>query len=194
MGISTYTLLRLCLYLWAFICIVAAVETVIRIYEYIKHLRRRRAVDRRVISQAKGAGVWDKQPIVLGGRALELKAKQDYKIKRKLGETDAQLRRRYMAAADEAATRPPKRRRIKLPHMSFEGKFSLFPPKIPKLVIRWYKEVNLKDLKELKIQITEEEAEKIAKELSGSLVLPKVYLEEALKEKIQPQQEERKNE
>lgn len=134
MGISTYTLLRLSIYLWTFICIVGAVEAALSIYARIKHLRHRRAVDRRVISQAKGAGVWDKQPIVLGGRALELKAKQDFKIRRQPGETDAQLRRRYMAAA----TKPPKRRRVKLPHMSFEGKFSLFPPKIPKLVIRWY--------------------------------------------------------
>lgn len=133
---STFTLLRLYLYLLTFITIVGAVEAAVRIYAIIKHLRHRRAVDRRVISQAKGAGVWDKQPIVLGGRALELKAKQDFKIRRQLGETDAQLRRRYM----EAAAKPPKRRRVKLPHMSFEGKFSLFPPKIPKLAIKWYKE------------------------------------------------------
>lgn len=173
-----------------FITVFITILIVLYIIESIKHLHHRRKVDRRVISQAKGAGVWDKQPIVLGGRALELKAKQDYKIKRQPGETDAQLRRRYM----EAAAKPQKRRRIKLPHMSFEGKFSLFPPKIPKLRIKWYKEGILENLKELKIQISEEEAEKIAKELSGSLVLPKAVLEEALKEKIQPQQEECKNE
>ena len=56
---------------------------------------RRRKRDRRIIRQAKAVGVWDK-PQALGGRALELKAWQDFKIKRKPGETDACLRRRCM--------------------------------------------------------------------------------------------------
>lgn len=60
---------------------------------------RKRKRDRRVIRQAKEAGVWGK-PDVLGGRALELRAWQDYKIKRKPGETDACLRIRCMNAAD----------------------------------------------------------------------------------------------
>ena len=65
--------------------------------ERIKKRKRRRAVDRRIVAQAKAAGAWDKKPIGLGGRALELKAWEDYKIKREPGESDAELRRRYKA-------------------------------------------------------------------------------------------------
>ena len=61
----------------------------------LKRWYRRRKVDARIIRQAKAAGVWDKQPIVLGGRALELKAWKDFKIKREPGETDIDLRVRY---------------------------------------------------------------------------------------------------
>lgn len=67
----------------------------------LKHWHRRRKVDRRIIRQAKAIGAWDKRPTTLGGRALELKAWEDFKIKRKPEETDAQLRRRCMAAADK---------------------------------------------------------------------------------------------
>lgn len=53
-------------------------------------------------------GAWDKRPMPLGGRALELKAWEDFNIKRKQGETDTELRRRCMAAADtELANTPP---------------------------------------------------------------------------------------
>lgn len=69
-----------------------------QLYSLILRWLRRRAVDRRIIRQAKAAGVWDKTPIVLGGRALELKAWKDYKIKRKPGETDYDLRISYMIA------------------------------------------------------------------------------------------------
>lgn len=78
-----------------------AVMMGIDIIEKIARWRRRRKIDARIIRQAKGAGVWDKKPIVLGGRALELKAWQDFKIKREPGEPDAHLRRRYMAKHDE---------------------------------------------------------------------------------------------
>lgn len=68
----------------------------------------RRAVDRRVIAQAKAAGVWDK-PQRLGGRALELKAWKLYRIKREPGEPDFYLRRRCMVKADnEQQTRRDK--------------------------------------------------------------------------------------
>lgn len=66
----------------------------------VKRQRMRRKYDRMIIQQAKALGVWDKLPIVLGGRALELKASEDYKINRLPGETDEQLRRRYMASVD----------------------------------------------------------------------------------------------
>lgn len=60
----------------------------------VKKWRHRRAVDRRIIAQAKAAGVWEK-PTLLGGRALEIRVKQLSGIKRKPGETDAELRRRH---------------------------------------------------------------------------------------------------
>lgn len=68
--------------------------------------RRKRKRDRRIIKQATAAGVWSK-PEVLGGRALELKAWQDYKIKRKPGETDACLRLRCMNAAENEYAAAP---------------------------------------------------------------------------------------
>lgn len=75
---------------------------------YIKRQIRRKKTDRRIIKQAKALGAWDKRPTPLGGRALELKAWEDFKIKRQQGETDAELRRRCMAAADmELANTPP---------------------------------------------------------------------------------------
>lgn len=61
----------------------------------LKRWIRRRRADRRVIRQAKALGVWDKQPTVLGGRALELRAWKDFRIKREPGETDKDLRVRY---------------------------------------------------------------------------------------------------
>lgn len=67
---------------------------------------RKRKRDRRIIRQTKATGVWDK-PEVLGGRALELKAWQDFKIKRKPGETDACLRIRCMNAADNEYANTP---------------------------------------------------------------------------------------
>lgn len=74
----------------------------------LKHWHRRRKNDRRIIAQSKAIGVWDKKPIVLGGRALELKAWVDFKIKREPGEPDAHLRRRYMAAADNELANTPR--------------------------------------------------------------------------------------
>lgn len=61
---------------------------------------RRRKVDRRIIAQAKATGAWDKLPIVLGGRALELKAWKDFKIEREPDESDNFLRYRYMEEID----------------------------------------------------------------------------------------------
>lgn len=85
---------------------VVSTITVVLVYsvligiEKIKSWRRRRLVDRRIVEQAKALGVWDKTPIVLGGRALEIKAWERFKIKREPGEPDAHLRRRLMNAAD----------------------------------------------------------------------------------------------
>lgn len=59
---------------------------------------RHMVVDHRIIRQAQAAGVWDKTPTVLGGRALDLKAWEAYKIERRFGETDTSLRIRCWAA------------------------------------------------------------------------------------------------
>ena len=59
--------------------------------ELIARWCRRRKVDRRVIRQAKAAGVWN-NPKALGGRALELYARKKHRLKRKLGESDKGLR------------------------------------------------------------------------------------------------------
>lgn len=81
-------------------CAITALLVLI-IYGLVKLKRwiRRRKVDRRVIRQAKAIGVWDK-PQCLGGRALELAARKYFKIKRKPGETDKELRYRCLEAAD----------------------------------------------------------------------------------------------
>ena len=68
-------------------------------YKIRQHLR---AVDERVKRQAIAAGVWNKEPIVLGGRALELKANERFNMEREPGETDAELRRRYNERVEEA--------------------------------------------------------------------------------------------
>ena len=69
----------------------------------LKSWHRRRKVDRRIVKQAKAAGVWD-NPKALGGRALELHAWKWWGIKRQPGETDKELRLQCMAAAEEAKT------------------------------------------------------------------------------------------
>lgn len=70
----------------------------------ISRWRRRRKVDRRIIAQAKAAGVWDTRPLILGGRALDLKVWEDFKIKRIPGESDSSLRYRYLTKADGQLT------------------------------------------------------------------------------------------
>lgn len=67
----------------------------LRIARRNEQWQHRREVDARIIAQAKEWGLWDK-PRLLGGRALELKAWEAYKIKRAPGETDAHLRSRYV--------------------------------------------------------------------------------------------------
>ena len=65
----------------------------------VKNSMRERKVDKRVRAHAKAIGVWDK-PQTLGGRALELSAWENFKIRRRNGESDADLRRRCMMRAD----------------------------------------------------------------------------------------------
>ena len=82
------------------ICVGAIIAiTLVDALFLIKRQIRKQKTNRRIISQAKAAGVWEK-PQCLGGKALELKAWQDFKIKRKPGETDACLRIRCMNKAE----------------------------------------------------------------------------------------------
>ena len=67
----------------------------------IKKKYRRRKTDRRIIRQAKAAGVWDRYPTPLGGRALELIARK-HGLSRREGETDAQLRSRITEVVENA--------------------------------------------------------------------------------------------
>lgn len=60
----------------------------------IKRKHRARKRDRRIIAQAKASGAWYEFPTPLGGRALELYAWHEFKIKRRPEETDAELRKR----------------------------------------------------------------------------------------------------
>ena len=71
------------------------VAAIVIAFAKLKRWSRQRKTDKRIIAQAKAAGVWNRTPIVLGGRALELKAWKEHKIKRRHGEPDAILRYRY---------------------------------------------------------------------------------------------------
>ena len=93
---------------WLTLALFAAAGSVLVTAARLKRWHRRRKVDRRIIRQAKAAGVWNKRPTPLGGRALELKAWEDFKIRRLPGETDAELRRRCMAKADNQLANAPK--------------------------------------------------------------------------------------
>lgn len=93
---------------WIMFLLVPALVALVRQAAKLKRWYRRRKVDRRIIRQAKAIGAWDKRPTPLGGRALELKAWEDFKIRRLPGETDAELRRRCMAKADNQLANAPK--------------------------------------------------------------------------------------
>lgn len=92
-----YILLTLSFVLLVWVSIIEIVRVWV---DHFKKWRHRRAVDRRVIAQAKAIGVWDKYPIVLGGRALELKAWELCRIRREPGESDAKLRLRCARKID----------------------------------------------------------------------------------------------
>lgn len=79
--------------------IICGVAALIILLARIKRRHRRRAMDRRIIRQAKATGAWT--PQAAGGRALELLA-GEYGIEREEGEADRQLRDRIMAAAKNA--------------------------------------------------------------------------------------------
>lgn len=90
------TLLYIILILALFAAMSALAREALLWYDRYKIRKHIQAVDARVKRQAIAAGVWDKMPIVLGGRALDLKAKENFGMEREPGETDAELRRRYM--------------------------------------------------------------------------------------------------
>ena len=95
------TVYKITLFISFFLAAYGFILAVSDIIARIERWYHRRKADARIIEQAKAVGVWDKKPLVLGGRALELKAWQDYKIKRKPGESDAHLRFRYALETTE---------------------------------------------------------------------------------------------
>ncbi len=87
-----------CLLLSIFlVSLVTIIEAVCIVVRYIRRRRRQRAIERRIIANAKAGDVWDK-PHLLGGRALELYARDMCGIRREAGETDRNLRARCAAA------------------------------------------------------------------------------------------------
>lgn len=89
---------------WLLMVLTCMIILLARLYGRMQRWRRRRKVERRIIAQAKAVGAWEK-PMNLGGRALELKAWQDFKIKRFENERDAQLRHRCMREGERASGR-----------------------------------------------------------------------------------------
>ena len=86
-------------YIIVFAAFMFLVVTIAWMAFFIKRWHRRRKADRRIIREAKAMGIWDR-PHVLGGRALELKAWEDFKIRRLPNESDVLLRYRYKKAAE----------------------------------------------------------------------------------------------
>lgn len=86
-------------------CLICGVAALVILIAHIKRRHRRKAIDRRIIRQAKAIGAWT--PQAAGGRTLELLA-EEYGIKREEGETDRQLRGRIMAAAGKAGRQEDK--------------------------------------------------------------------------------------
>lgn len=68
--------------------------------EVIPEWHRKLKVNRRIVRQAKAAGVWGNLD-TLGGQALTLYAWKHWAIDREEGETDAQLRRRIYCKIKE---------------------------------------------------------------------------------------------
>ena len=68
--------------------------------EVIPEWHRKLKVNRRIIRQAKAAGVWGNLD-TLGGQALTLYAWKHWAIDREEGETDAQLRHRIYCKIKE---------------------------------------------------------------------------------------------
>lgn len=84
---------------WSMFILTGLLGIIGRLFATLRRWRRRRKTERHIIRRAKAMGVWD-NPKALGGRALELKAWKDYKIKRYPEETDKELRHRYMEVQD----------------------------------------------------------------------------------------------
>ena len=78
---------------WGLFALSALVLWMMPLYIKLRKRIRRRKRDRKIKRQAKALGVWE-APNILGGRALELKAWDEYRLLREDGETDAQLRGR----------------------------------------------------------------------------------------------------
>ncbi len=66
-----------------------------RMNEGSRQASRSRNVMRRIRAQAKALGIWDYPP-ALGGKALTMSARENFRVRRRYGETDAELRMRCM--------------------------------------------------------------------------------------------------
>lgn len=82
---------------WGLFAITALLALILRQIAKLKRRHRLRGIDRRIVKQAKAAGVWDK-PQALGGRALDIYAWEMCGLLRQTGEKDKELRSRCMAA------------------------------------------------------------------------------------------------
>ena len=89
-----------CVTLVIMIMVIAALSVKDRVRDKL----RARDVNARIRAHAMAYGIWDR-PEALGGKALELSAWEHYKIKRKRGETDKELRCRCMIAKADAEER-----------------------------------------------------------------------------------------
>ena len=82
---------------WSMYALTALAIAAVRLCNRVRRRIRRWKVDRRIRRQAKAGGVWDR-PGVLGGRALDLYARDMCNLKRMPGESDKELRARCRMA------------------------------------------------------------------------------------------------
>ena len=82
---------------WGMYALTALAIVAVRLWCMLRRRVRRRKVERRIKRQAKAACVWDR-PGALGGRALDLYARDVCKLKRFPGESDKKLRARCRMA------------------------------------------------------------------------------------------------
>lgn len=86
--------------------IALALELAVTLKRWIHGIARREEVNNRIKAHAMAFGIWNR-PQALGGKALDLCARENFGIKRKRGETDRELRRRCVHQAEEQISTIP---------------------------------------------------------------------------------------